>query len=232
MPRSNPTDDGREREPRDLWRTLPDHEINNMARLAHNGDAMAEHGLWNLCASLRQRIRRRYHLHQALAEDWVGTLYLRFHTYIEQFDPGKGAFRPYLEIKLTKAMVTWVRVREVDLKRQPQLDAAAPVAGGEDGAEIGTEEDLLASCQGRCLWQSEALGTEQRVILRAWLKEALSKLTPLRRDVILLWADGNSCKEIAEQLGITLAACHKDLERARADLQRAWKKDFGGGVES
>lgn len=231
MPRSNPADDGQEREPRDVWRTLPDHEINNMARLAHDGDATAEHALWKLCASLRNRIRGRYRLHPTLAEDWAGELYLRFHRYVEQFDPGKGAFRAYLEIKLTKAMVTWVRVREVELKREAQISAAAAATGGEDGAKIETEEDLLAWCRGRCLWQPEALGPERRVILRAWLKEALSKLTSLRRDVILRSAEGYTCKEIAEQLSITEAACYKAFERAREDLQRAWNKSAEEGVE-
>jgi RNA polymerase sigma factor (sigma-70 family) len=226
MRQSDRAHEGKEGEPQESWHSLPDDDVLRLASLAHDGDVAAEYALYDLCGPLRNRIRARYQLHPTLAAEWPGALYVYFNRYIKEFDPKRSCFRAYLEVKLRKAMWTWVRAHQKTMHREAQLSAAATATLTDDCPAVEAEERLLAWAEQDYLGQAPGRTVEEVAVLRLWLREALNDLSSLRREVFVLWANGFTCEQIAEHLGITAKACYKHLERARGDLRRAWEKSL------
>ena len=67
----------------------------------------------------------------------------------------------------------------------------------------------------------ETVEHEERM---AQVHEALSRLTPRDRDVLLLWDAGLSYPEIAEQTGLAVGAVGTTLARARKRLLEAYDR--------
>lgn len=83
------------------------------------------------------------------------------------------------------------------------------------------EQPLLDDC-GSVEWESNA-------VLRLDVQSALQHLSPVERELLLrYYVLGETCVELAQELGVTEGAVKKRLQRARARL-RQYLRDYAGG---
>jgi DNA-directed RNA polymerase specialized sigma24 family protein len=102
---------------------------------------------------------------------------------------------------------------------------------GADGAATGDEEDVALYRQMVRAGGDAAApdgGVAQAAVTSAWLKEALTWVTPLQRAVFLArFEEERSFDEIADERNTTATACRQAYRQARIVLMKAWKRDSG-----
>jgi RNA polymerase sigma-70 factor (ECF subfamily) len=132
-----------------------------------------------------------------------------FVTALERLDSCRPEekFRPWL--------LTIVRNRALDLRRRKRVRAAAPLAESETGAPASPSVSPLRAAE-----QANA---------RDHLAAALSTLTDVRRDVLLMHdLEGWTHPEIAEHLGLAVGTVRAHLFWARRGLRAKLSGELRG----
>jgi RNA polymerase sigma factor (sigma-70 family) len=212
---------------------LSPEEVRDLVRRAQAGDEKAEHRLHRLCRPLANQVRRKLTLSADLAEDWDGVVYLILHRLIQQYE-GAGAveFYPYILRTLQPAVWSWVRQQQISRHREP---LAADLARYMSDEMANLEETGHGGHgQEGILWMGagDEVSIEHNAISRLLWEEALNGISARRRQIVLRYLEGYTCAEIARELGISVDACQKELQRSRKALQSRLEKAGSRDVQS
>ncbi|MCA9719727.1 MAG: sigma-70 family RNA polymerase sigma factor [Myxococcales bacterium] len=177
-----------------LWPTRDERHA-DLLRRARSGDRRAFSRLIReLEDPVRAYIFRRV-LNRADAEDLVGRVFERMVERLEQFDPLRGAVRPWVLRIARNAIIDHLRTRKVF---SPLDTLGDPVP-----ADVRDPLDDLIE--------------RERVELLAELVRALPAET--KELFALRYGDGLRHREIAEVCGISVAAVKQRVSRARRELK-------------
>ena len=140
------------------------------------------------------------------AEDVLQTVFLRLAG--RDFDSAMvGNIEGYLHRAAVNAALDLVRARQ-EGRKQALEDAPEPTATGSDASP----ERAQASAE-----------------IRAWLQQALTRLTPRAAEVFALrYLEEMDNHEIAEMLKVSESAVGVLLHRTRAQLQKDYRKNVRG----
>jgi len=142
------------------------------------------------------------------AEDEVQNSYMKAWQYIGQFQ-GQSKFSTWIFRIVTNQCL--MRLRQLRGRASICLNSAP-----DDGQDFRTE------IPDRCLNPEDEYSFRQRSQL---LREEISKLPPLLRQVLLLRDIGEmSTSEVAARLGISEFAVKSRLIRARSEVSNRWAK--------
>ncbi len=134
-------------------------------------------------------------INKADAEDLVGKVFERVVERLDQFDPSRGALRPWVLRIARNAIIDHLRTRRV----------FAPVDTLSDPLPTEARDPL------------DDLIERERVELLAALVRELP--TETRELIALRYGDGLRHREIAELQGLTVSAVKQRVSRARRELK-------------
>ena len=151
------------------------------------------------------------------AEDLLQETYLRAWRALPQFE-SRSSVRTWLHRIATNACLNHLEGRA---RRPVPVGLAAPDAGSSAGTAAGGVRVVGESAAERVVWGARPADPGEVVADRAQVRDALASalahLTAAQRAVLLLrdvlmW----SAAEVAEELGLSVAAVNSALQRARA----------------
>ncbi len=184
--------------------------------LANNGSKEAERALVLRFTPLVQIKSRPYFLVGADKEDLVQEGLIGLVSAIRDFDPEKKvSFRAYAEVCITNNMLAAIkrstRKKHMPLNTSVSLDK--PISEEEDAVTFG---DTLE--------QRGEPGPEELVIMREAELDFASafekELTPLEMQVLRMFLNGLSYKQIAEKLNRSVKAADNALQRIKRKAAR------------
>lgn len=177
-----------------LWPSRDERHA-DLVRRARRGDRRAFRRLFDeLHDPVRGYVFRRV-INKADAEDLVGKVFERVVERLDQFDPSRGALRPWVLRIARNAIIDHLRTRRV----------FAPVDTLSDPLPTEARDPL------------DDLIERERVEMLAALVRELP--TETRELIALRYGDGLRHREIAELQGLSVAAVKQRVSRARRELK-------------
>jgi len=158
----------------------------------------SQHALYKLYYAYAMSVSIRYVNNESEAITIVNDGFLKVFKYIKKYDAEKP-FKPWFRRILVNTAITYIK-RQKKFKMEVEINEANEMASQEDIlSRIGYQE-LIAMVQ--------SLSTAYRTVFNMYV------------------IDGFKHKEIAAELGITVATSKSNLTRARAKLKELVTKEI------
>ena len=185
---------------------------NRLQELAAVGDRQAEERLVVKYMRLVRRCSRPFFLVGGAPEDLIQEGMLGLLSAIRQYDPKQNAaFKTYAELCIKNRLLSAVKT-DSRLKHNPLNDGVPLDSLLSEESQI----PLLAYTElFRRTPEEQVLARENKMELQQSFKRCLS---PMERNVLRLYLDGLSYKEIAEQTGKPIKAVDNAIQRIRRKL--------------
>ncbi len=164
----------------------------------HKGNRASQHALYKLYYAYAMSICIRYVKNESEAISIVNDGFLKVFKYIKKYDREKP-FKPWFRRILVNTAITHIK-RQKKYKMEVELNEAN---------EMASQEDILSR-----IGYKELIGMVQSL--------SMAYRTVFNMYVI----DGFKHKEIAAELGITVATSKSNLTRARAKLKELVTKEI------
>lgn len=146
-----------------------------------------------------------------IAADLCAETFARVLVEIRRFDPARGSARQFLFAVASGELMRWQRRRAVSRRAQIRLGIRLDP---DDRGDLDRVVDVVDAA-----------------VLRADLKAALASLSAADRAAVQLRVvEGLPYPEIADTLGVSLAAARKRVSRALAALSRSLDEQLAGGA--
>lgn len=192
---------------------LSEEEI---VRLAQQGDDTAQEFLMEKYKNIVRSKTRSFFLVGAESEDLLQEGMIGLFKAIRDYDPEKNAsFQAFAVLCIKRQLISAFKAasRQKHIPLNSYISLSKPVYGEESER---TFLDVVSLEHAPDPEQLFILGEEHELIDRK-IKEELS---PLEREVLLLYLSGKSYQEIAEQLGTPLKTIDNALQRVKKKLER------------
>ena len=206
------------------YSTLPELNDEELWRLTVSGDSRAEEELIERYTRLVRICARPYFLAGGDSEDLTQEGLLGLLNAIRSYDPESGVkFRPFAEV--------CIRNRILEAVRSASRKKHDPLNGG-----VSLEYVILSEEEARQSTEVKpevfSRSPEEQVLARESEKEFYSTfsrcLSSFETDVLFLFLDGLTYRQIAERSGRTEKAVDNAVQRIRRKLAR--QQPFLGGI--
>ena len=196
--------------------TLPDEQL---LALIKNGDEMAEETLYTRYKQVVRSRARTYFLVGADHEDLLQEGMIGLYRAVCDYQPEKQvAFSTFAEMCIQRQLIT--AITRANRKKHAPLNNYVSFSRPlheEDGE--GTIADMLRS--------SRAMDPEETLIGRenyeALAGEIEHELSPLERDALMLYIEGKTYQQIAQELNRSTKSIDNAIQRVKKKLEEKLK---------
>ncbi len=176
--------------------------MDKLILLAKQGDDDALRQIMEQYRNLIHSVTNRYYLVGGDKEDILQECMVGVFSAVCSYDESKGAFPSFVKMCVLRRVLNLVD-KESSLKSKPlsgyvELSSIAEVEGGHNPLDILVDREIASN------------------LMLAIDKE----LTPAERDVLLLFIEGYSYRDISTKLGITYKSVDGTLQRAKKKLSK------------
>ena len=190
-----------------------DEEI---ARLSHEGDALAEEYLLNKYKNFVRSKARSYFLIGADHEDIVQEGMIGLYKAIRDYRPEKlSSFRAFAELCITRQIITAIKTAT----RQKHIPLNSYVSLNKPLYDEESDRTLLD-----IIVEGRTSNPEEMIINRENVMNIYDKinevLSGLEQEVLSAYLDGKSYQEIAEALGRHVKSIDNALQRVKRKLEK------------
>jgi RNA polymerase sigma factor (sigma-70 family) len=222
----SPHDDGKTR--RHAPHDRPSERLLALILRAQQGELAAEHELFAQLAPMIRSALAPYQRDSELYEELQDEAYVILHGLVLKFDPARKVnVWIFIQRNLGPAAKSYARQQQEVARRERRWsELRTEGAPTEDDERAGPEENIERQIRKERGRQEQGSEVEQQTVLRLTLRQALDRLPPCQRAVVLLRAQGCSFKEIAAALGMNEPNCRRTFARAQNRLRRVLGKDL------
>lgn len=189
---------------------IPDEEI---VRQVQEGSEEGAQVLIDRYTPLIQKMARRYFAAGADYEDLLQEGFIGFYEAVRDFQPGKMAFNKFAYYCVQKNIFDTVQYWNRKKRRsdQPVLSLDAALYPDEDKSERVRVIDHIVN--------QKAMNPEDSVVIASLVAEIVTLLTPLERDVLRCYLNGDRPDGIAKELSRDLKSVDNALQRAKSKIR-------------
>lgn len=190
--------------------TLPDEEI---VRQVQEGSKEGAEILIDRYTPLIQKMARRYFAAAADYEDLLQEGFIGFYEAVRDFQPGRMAFGKFAYYCVQKNIFDTVQYwnRKKRKSAQPVLSLDASLYPDDEKGERVRVIDYIVN--------QKAMNPEDSVVIASLVAEIVTRLTPLERDVLRCYLNGERPEEIAKELSRDLKSVDNALQRAKIKIR-------------
>lgn len=199
-----------------LFAAYNDKTDEDVVRLSHEGDRMAEQFLLNKYKNFVRSKARSYFLIGADHEDIVQEGMIGLYKAIRDYRPDKlSSFRAFAELCITRQIITAIKTAT----RQKHIPLNSYVSLNKPLYDEESDRTLLD-----VIVQARADDPEKLIISQEDLNSIQGRisevLSGLEQEVLQCYLDGQSYQEIAENLGRHVKSIDNALQRVKRKLQK------------